>query len=102
MAFQLRDDGSASATVSAKDSKGNPATVQAPSWASSDETILSVTASADGMSATVGAVGPLGTAQVQFSCDADLGEGVRTLTGSADVEVLAGEAAVIEISLTTN
>lgn len=102
MAFQITDSGSASASVIAKTAAGNPATIDSPTWASSDPAILLVTASEDGLTATVAAVGPVGTAQVQFSCDADIGEGERTLTGFADVEVIAGEAAVVEISLTSN
>jgi hypothetical protein len=57
--------------------------------ASSDPAILEVTDNGDG-TAKVKAVGPVGTAQVQVSADADLGEGVKTVTGVADVEVVAG------------
>jgi len=102
MAFQLRDDQTASATVTAKDARGNLAEIQAPAWASSDEGIITVEPSADGLSATITPTGPLGTAQVQFSADADLGEGVVTLSGAADVEVVGGEASSVEITLTTN
>ena len=46
------------------------------------------------MSATVTAVGPLGIGQVLLKADADLGEGVKEITGLLDVEVIASEATV--------
>ena len=78
---------------------GNPAKVDgAPVWSSSDETILKVTAAEDGMSASVEAVGPVGTAQVVVKADADLGEGVKEISGVLDVEVLASEAVAASLS----
>lgn len=75
------------------DKMGNPAKVDGtPSWTSSDEAVVTVTPEADGMSATIVSLGTTGTAQVSVSADADLGEGVRTLTGSALIDVIAGEA----------
>ena len=50
------------------------------------------------MSAVVEAVGPLGTAQVSVSADADTGEGVATITALADIEVLASQATAVGIS----
>lgn len=75
------------------DKMGNAAKVDGvPSWSSSDEAVVTVTPEADGMSATIVSLGATGTAQVSVSADADLGEGVRTLTGSAMIDVIAGEA----------
>jgi len=98
MAFQLHDDKTATATLSAKDSKGNPTTVKAATWGSSDPKILTVTPSANGMSAVIAPVGPLGTAQVQFA-DNDV---TPPLTGTADVEVISGAAASVSITLAEN
>ena len=83
----------ATAAISYVDSKGNPAKVDgAPKWSSSDETILSVFPSTDGMVATIEAAGGLGTAQVKVEADADLGGGVKPIITLGDVEVAAGEA----------
>ena len=69
-----------------------------PEWSVSDPAILSVTPSVDGLSATVKAIGPLGSCQVSNTADADLGEGTKPIIGTLDVNVVAGEAvaAVIE------
>lgn len=87
------------------DSKGRPASVDGiPVWASSDETVLAVTAAQDGMSAVVDTVAP-GTARVTVSADADMGAGVVSITGvSEDVNVTLGtstQASVMTLSLGT-
>lgn len=79
-----------------KTAKGNPAKVDGvPVWSVSSEEGLALTVEADGLSATAKAVGALGDFQVIVKADADLGEGVRELTGLADVTVIAAEAASI-------
>lgn len=81
------------------DKRGNPAPLDgAPSWESSDPAKVAIEPAADGMSATISAVGPLGTAQVIVSADARLGPDTKTITGTLDVEVTASEAATIEIT----
>jgi hypothetical protein len=100
MAFILADTKKVSASVSFVDAKGNAASVQGePAWSSSDETIATVTADAGGMSATIVAVGPLGMAQISVSADADLGDGVQTVTGLADIEVQASQAVAASLTL---
>lgn len=85
-------------SVSAVDARGNPAPLDGlPSWASSDAALLTVDPNPDG-TARVAAVGALGNAQVTVSADADLGEGVRTLTGLLDVTVVAGEAVALTVA----
>lgn len=99
MALILTVDQKVPVSVSFADRNGNPAQVQgAPVWAVSDANVLSVTASEDGMSAVVDTVGALGTAQVSVSADADLGDGVKTLVGTLDIEVHAGEAVVANVA----
>lgn len=90
------------ATLVITDSTGAVAVVQgAPVWASSDETIVSVTASADGMTATIPCVAP-GTARVSVSADADLGAGVVTITGvTEDIVVTLDPAHVASIMTLT-
>lgn len=91
MANINNDQNFPSVSISISDSQGRPATVDgAPVWASSDETILTVEASADGMSAAVNTVGA-GTARISVTADADLGSGTQEIVGvSEDVVVALG------------
>lgn len=86
-----------------KTRRGNDADVQNPTWASSAEDIVTLSEptaeerTAKGLSPTVqarwaSAVGPVGSAQVQLMADADLGDGVREITGLLDLTVSAAEA----------
>jgi hypothetical protein len=95
----LTDEQQVALSVAFKTAKGNAAVVDgAPVWRSSNEAVLAVTPSSDGLSAKVVAVGPLGTAQVSVEADADLGAGTRLITGTLDVEVRASEAVVADIA----
>jgi hypothetical protein len=79
-----------------KTAAGNPAKVDGvPVWSVSNTDALDLVVGEDGLSATVSAKGPLGVAQVIVVADADLGAGVRTLTATADVVVVAAEAATV-------
>jgi hypothetical protein len=86
---------------------GKPAQVDGiPEWASSDETQVTVTASADGMNADIVSVAPSpdgGTARITVNADADLGSGVTPLIGvSEDITVVvdpANQASVMTITL---
>lgn len=94
----LQDDRKVSLTFSALDARGNPARIDGmPVWGSSDESLLLVEASDDGMSAVVTPTGPVGIGQVSVRVDADLGAGVREVIGLLDVEVVGGEAVSIVI-----
>jgi hypothetical protein len=89
-------------SISVADRRGNPARVDGtPAWSTSDATILTVEPAADGMSAVAKAVGAVGTAQVNVTADADLGEGITPLAGVLDVEVLAGQAVAVNIAAGT-
>ena len=80
------------------DSKGNPAPVDgAPVFAVSDPAILSIIPTADPKAVEVLAVGPLGTAQVSVTADADLGAGLKPIMGLYDVQVIAGEAVAMAL-----
>lgn len=97
----LPDDKVANATIAYVDAKDNAAQVEgAPVWTSSDAAILSVVAAADGMSAVISPVGPLGTAQVKIEADADLGAGVTPVITLGDFEVVAGSAVTGNLSVT--
>lgn len=87
------------------DDAGNAATVDGiPVWASSDETVIVATASADGMTATINTVAA-GTARATVSADADMGAGTQTLVGFTEdivVTLAAGpQASVMTLNLGT-
>lgn len=89
-------------TAAFEDKAGNPANVDgAPVWSSSDTTVLTVAAAADGLSATAVATGKLGPAQVSVTADADLGSGTTSISGVLDVTVQAGAAVAANISAGT-
>lgn len=95
----LRDNQKSALAIQVLSAKGNPAPVDGtPVWSVSDAALLTLVTAADGMTAVVNAVGPLGTGQVSVNVDADLGEGVVTVVGILDVQVIGGAAAVVQIS----
>lgn len=95
----LKDNQKVALFIVPTSAAGNPALVEGvPVWTISDSAVLICTPSEDGMSAEVKAAGLVGTAQVSVTADADLGEGVRTITGVLDVEVKAGEAVTLTVS----
>jgi hypothetical protein len=98
MAIQLTDIQKVALSISAVDAAGNPAPIETVSWVSSDTNILTVEASADGLSAVATTVGPLGTAQVQVTADVRMGVGEVNLQGILDVEVIASEAVALNIA----
>lgn len=100
---QLTDTQQVTGTVSFVNKKGNPAPVQDGSvvFASSDPAVLeTVVDPASPMTVIVKAKAP-GAAQVQCTADADLGDGVKTITLVADFTVVAGEAVGGTISFGT-
>lgn len=101
--LQLTDIQEAVLSISPKDEEGNAAPLEGvPTWASSDETVLTVTAAADGMSATAVTVGPLGSATVTVSAQGDLtGQGSDSLSDTVTVEVVASEASSLNTSAGT-
>jgi hypothetical protein len=100
--LQLTDIQKCDLSIQIVDAKGNAAPVDgAPVWSSSDESVATVAAAADGMSAVVTAAGALGTCQVNVGADADLGTGVTTITGTLDVSVVASQATTVTINTGT-
>jgi hypothetical protein len=81
---------------------GNPATIDgAPKWSVSDESVLALEVSEDGLSCKAVATGKLGDAQINVVADADMGEGVVEITGVLEVSVKAGAAASVAITAGT-
>ncbi len=97
--FKMTNSQQLTATIQPVDKKGQPAPIDGvPVWASSDETIITVVPSDDGLSAVVAAVGPLGDAKVAVSADADLGAGINTIFGTLDVTITQGGAVGFKIT----
>ena len=70
-----------------------------PVWTSSSETVATVTPNGtDNLSAEVVPGSTLGTCQINVTADADLGSGVKTISGVLDVQVVAGQAVGFEIT----
>jgi len=99
VATQLTSTQKQTLSVVFTDAKGNPAPVDgAPAWGVDNPNVLALSPAPDGLSCTIAAVGPLGTARVSIQADADMGAGVIPLAGVYDVEVIAGLAAVVQVS----
>lgn len=105
MAFILKDGQKVPLALVITDSEGNPVTADGdPTWASSDFGLVTITPdSGDATKAVASTVaGPgLGTATITAAVDADLGEGVVEVTGTLDIEVVAGDAAIVNIEAGT-
>ena len=89
--------------VTPTDRKGNPASVEAGtvSYTSSDESIATVEEDPNDETKFKIVAKGIGVAQVDFSADADLGEGVKTIAGFVAVEVLPAEAVGFGVTLGT-
>lgn len=94
MANTMQAGSFATLAVQWVDSKGNPAKVDGPTdWVSSNEDVATIeVATGNPLIANIHSVGPVGPVQFQATADADLGEGVKTITATCDVSVIAGEA----------
>lgn len=95
--MQLRDNQQFTASLAPVDKKGAPAQVQPGSVVWTGPNFIALTPSADGLSCLIVAQG-IGTGQVTASADADLGDGVTTISGTLDVEVISGEATSLGIT----
>ncbi len=98
MALVLTDEQKVSISLQPVTAAGNPAKVDgAPTWSSSDPSILALDVAPDGLSAVATTVGPVGTSQIHVNADADLGAGVVPLDALLDVEVIAAQAASLTL-----
>lgn len=94
MAVSITTTQQVSGTLQPVDSKGKPASVEAGTvhFSSSDQSVFTVEQDpTNELSVKIVAVGP-GTAQLDYSADADLGEGVKTIEGFTAIEVLPASA----------
>lgn len=95
--FQLKDNGTATATLTPIDAAGlstsMPAGASVPVWASSDPGVV-VTAAADGLSAQVApATPPVLVTGAVITATATLADGTTTISGQGDpIDVVASDA----------
>lgn len=98
MSFILKADQKVSVSIQPVDKFGNPATVDgAPVWVDATGQ-TNVVASDDGLTAVITPNGAVGTTQINVTADADLGDGVVTIAGVLDLEVVAGSAVALVIN----
>lgn len=94
----LTDEQKVQLSINPVTAAGNPAKVDdLPVWTSSDEDIITLEVSEDGMSAWAKTVGNLGSVQLTAKADADLGEGIREIVAVLDIKVKAAEAVALSI-----
>jgi len=80
------------------DTQGNAASVQNPAWASSNDDLARQGGTDNGGTTIIlehGSRNATGVCTLTFTCDADLGDGVVSLTHAEDVSVPAGQGASI-------
>ena len=90
----IKDTEQVALAITPVDAAGNPAVITGtPVWSSSDTSVLTVTASTDGLSAVAASTGKLGKVTVSVSLGA--------ISGTLDIEVHGGDAVAITISAGT-
>lgn len=94
----LKDDEQVTAFLNIKDIKGQPAQVEKGSIVWAAPNFVEVVPAEDGLSANIKALS-LGANAISVSADADLGDGVVTISRQFDVSVIASQAAVIDITV---
>jgi hypothetical protein len=93
MAYVLPDGKQVGVTISYTDAEGHPTNVDgAVHWESSNPNVVDVFTATDGATSATVRAKDLGTCQVVARADADMGDGVREIITTFDVEVVAGEA----------
>lgn len=98
MTLRLTNEQLVRLSISPKTAHGHEAAVDgAPTWTSSNPDVATVAPeTGDAKKAVVLGVG-IGSAQIVVSADADLGDGVRAISGVLDIEVVAAEAVSLGI-----
>jgi len=100
--IQVPDDsGPLNAVASFLDARGNPTNPGAtPTWTSSDETVATVEAAEDGMSAVVTIVGGLGASQITCTDPESADDDTDDVIAVGTVSVVPGKAVVGDVQLT--
>ena len=77
---------------------GNPTNIMdKPKWYVSDDTIIKLEPSADGLSCKATTTGKLGNCQVKAIVDADPTDQNREVSGTLDIQVFTGHAAFLSL-----
>jgi len=88
-------------TIDPRTATGDPATIDGvPTWLSSNPSVITMEPDPNDVNAQYAvAVGVEGTSIVTVECDADLGSGIRTVSGELEIEVSndASEASSVGI-----
>jgi hypothetical protein len=92
--YTLPVDHAVNMQVAYTDAAGNPATIDGDvEWVSSDEALIGVEVDeTDSTKCRAVPVGPIGQVQITATVDADLGDGVRNLITTCDIQIVGGEA----------
>ena len=98
--FTINADKKRVFTIKPVDKKGRPASLDlssVPEWEVDPEGGVELFPSSDGMSCDVVWIAPKTGMVLTVRGDADMGDGVRNITGTADLETLTAEAASFEL-----
>jgi len=99
MIVQLTDEQKVTLHATPLTEGGNIAPVDGtPTWEASDPSLVSLVPALDGFSCEVITAGPLGSCIVTCTADADLGAGIVTILGTADIVVVQALAASLEVT----
>lgn len=95
----LTDAQKVSLAIQPIDAHGHVARIDGiPEWSLSDASLGVLDVAADGLAAVFTSGDALGLVQVNVSADADLGGGVRPISGTLDIQIEAGEAVSLGIT----
>lgn len=100
-AVQLTDTQQVDVMIAGADKKGFPADVESIAFKSNDESVATVVQDSSNPAKATIVAGSPGVTQVIPTADSKIGEGENILTGSIDVTVVAGEAAVLNATIGT-
>jgi hypothetical protein len=103
MALQLTIDQKALVSLAITDRAGNAAVIDGtPTWETSNSDFADVEPAEDGMSAFIVAGEDADeVAVVTVRADADMGEGVREIIGTLEVQVVSGSAQFVSLTAGT-
>jgi hypothetical protein len=100
VAFQLHDWEQVQLSAQALDAEGNPAAVNY-TWASSDPTVVEVTDNGDGTALAVASPAEGGLGEATISVDVTDQSDGDVISGTFDIEVIAGDAVAVNITAGT-
>lgn len=101
MGVQLQDNQEVDLSADIRDAAGNPTKAASLSWASSDESVLTLRTGDDPAQVTAVSTGSLGVATVTVSDDEDGDPSTAEFLGSLSFEIVSGPVAQISVSAGT-